>query len=71
MGAEDTAMDRNRNLTVVLAFAAGLLGSLLSRYVTLPGSAFSPAPGSPAGKRALLTRVRNDRAFGVGDNQAI
>ena len=29
-------MDRNRNLTLVLALAAGLLGGFLSRYVTLP-----------------------------------
>lgn len=29
-------MNRNRNLTVVLALAAGLLGGFLSRYITLP-----------------------------------
>lgn len=29
-------MDRNRNLTLVLALAAGLLGGFLSRYLTLP-----------------------------------
>jgi hypothetical protein len=29
-------MDRNRNWTVILALAAGLLGGVLSRYVTLP-----------------------------------
>jgi hypothetical protein len=29
-------MYRNRNLTVVLALAAGLLGGFLSRYVTVP-----------------------------------
>lgn len=29
-------MDRNRNLPVVLALAAGLLGGFLSRYVTPP-----------------------------------
>ena len=29
-------MDRNRNWTIILALAAGLLGGILSRYVTLP-----------------------------------
>jgi hypothetical protein len=29
-------MNRNRNLTVVLALAAGLLGGFLSRYITVP-----------------------------------
>ena len=29
-------MNHNRNLTVVLALAAGLLGGFLSRYITVP-----------------------------------
>ncbi len=71
MAAEDDFMSRNRNLTLVLALAAGFLGGFLSRYLTLPSVHAQAQPPSALEIRAQQFSVVDAKGRVIGTFTAI
>jgi hypothetical protein len=66
MNAEDI-MDHDRKLTVVLALAAGLLGGVLSRYITPPSvdAQTQPAPAIEVRSQRFVVVDPQGRVIGT------
>ena len=61
----------NRNLTLILAFAAGLLGGVLSRWIT-PTPVLAQAQATPPASAAPVPKeIRAQRFTLVGEDGAV